>query len=101
MLDKILHHNLLCNFKWVSVSALKAALSEIKLSPLDGGVDRHSAPEIEETNYIEPEPEPVRDREPLARAQTPNPSPNDNFERNQVVSTEQMCKDSPVVCLFC
>ena len=58
----------------------------------DGGVDRRPAPEIED-NYIEPEPEPVRDREPQPRAQTPDPSPNDNIERNQVVSTEQMCKD--------
>ncbi|KAA8586691.1 hypothetical protein FQN60_016379 [Etheostoma spectabile] len=56
----------------------------------DGGVDRRPAPEIEETNYIEPEAEPVRDREPQPRAQTPNPSPNDNLERNQVISTEQM-----------
>ncbi|XP_037642409.1 cysteine-rich secretory protein LCCL domain-containing 1-like [Sebastes umbrosus] len=58
----------------------------------DGGVDRRPAPEIEETNYIEPEPEPVRDRDPQPRAQTPDPSPNDNLERNQVVSTEQMCQ---------
>lgn len=60
---------------------------------LDGGADRRPAPEIEETNYIEPELEPVRDREPQPRAQTPNLSPNDNLERSQVVSTEQMCKD--------
>lgn len=60
----------------------------------DGGVERRPAPEIEETNYIEPEPEPVRDTEPQPRSQTPNASPNDNLERNQVVSTEQMCKDS-------
>lgn len=59
----------------------------------DGGVDRRPAPELEESNYIEPEPEPVRDREPQPRAQAPSPSPNDNLERNQVVSTEQMCKD--------
>ncbi|TDH06111.1 hypothetical protein EPR50_G00130530 [Perca flavescens] len=58
----------------------------------DGGVDRRPAPEIEETNYIEPEAEPVRDREPQPRAQTPNPSANDNLERNQVVSAEQMCQ---------
>ncbi|KAG8013866.1 Cysteine-rich secretory protein LCCL domain-containing 1 [Nibea albiflora] len=58
----------------------------------DGGVDRRPAPELEETNYIEPEPEPVRDREPQPRAQAPSPSPNDNLERNQVVSTEQMCQ---------
>ncbi|KAF3858514.1 hypothetical protein F7725_011715, partial [Dissostichus mawsoni] len=50
----------------------------------DGGVDRRPAPELEETNYIEPETEPVRDREPQPRAQTPDPSPNDNLERNQV-----------------
>lgn len=60
----------------------------------EGGVERRPAPEIEETNYIEPEPDPVRDREPQPRAQTPNPSPNDNLEKNQVVNTEQMCKDS-------
>lgn len=59
----------------------------------DGGVDRRPAPETEETNYIEPEPEPVRDTEPQPRSQTPNASPNDNLQRNQVVSTEQMCKD--------
>lgn len=61
----------------------------------DGSIDRHPAPEIDETNYIEPEPEPVRDREPQPRAQTPNtsPTPNENPERNQVVSTEQMCKE--------
>lgn len=58
----------------------------------DGGVDRRPAPEIEETNYIEPETEPVRDRQPQPRAQTPKPSPNENLERNRV-STEQMCKD--------
>ncbi|KAF7655437.1 hypothetical protein LDENG_00055970 [Lucifuga dentata] len=58
----------------------------------DGGVERRPAPEIEETNYIEPEPEPVRDREPQPRVQSPDPSPNDNLERNQVVSTEQMCQ---------
>uniref|UniRef100_A0A667WPN3 Cysteine-rich secretory protein LCCL domain containing 1b n=1 Tax=Myripristis murdjan TaxID=586833 RepID=A0A667WPN3_9TELE len=51
------------------------------------------APEIEETNYIEPEPDPVRDREPQPRAQSPNPSPSDNQGRSQVVSTEQMCKN--------
>uniref|UniRef100_A0A672H578 Cysteine-rich secretory protein LCCL domain containing 1b n=1 Tax=Salarias fasciatus TaxID=181472 RepID=A0A672H578_SALFA len=51
------------------------------------------APETEESNYIEPEPEPVRDREPEPRAQSPNPAPRDNADRNQVVSTEQMCKD--------
>lgn len=60
----------------------------------DGSVDRHTAPELDETNYIEPEPEPVRDREPQPRAQTPSPSSIDNPERNQVVSTEQMCKES-------
>ncbi|XP_071370022.1 cysteine-rich secretory protein LCCL domain-containing 1b [Centroberyx affinis] len=59
----------------------------------DGGVERRPAPEIEETNYIEPEPDPVRERDPpQPRAQSPNPSPNDNLERNQVVSTEQMCQ---------
>ncbi|XP_056246436.1 cysteine-rich secretory protein LCCL domain-containing 1-like [Seriola aureovittata] len=58
----------------------------------DGGVDRRPPPEIEETNYIEPEPEPVRDREPQPRAQSPDPSPNDNLDRNQAVSTEQMCQ---------
>lgn len=57
----------------------------------DGGVDRRPPPEIEE-NYIEPEPEPVRDREPQPRAQSPDPTPTDNREANQVVSTEQMCK---------
>lgn len=55
----------------------------------DGGVDRRPAPEIEETNYIEPEPEPVRDGEPRPRAQAPSTSPSDNL----VVSIEQMCKD--------
>lgn len=59
----------------------------------DGGVDRRPALEIEETNYIEPEPGTVRDREPQPRARTPNSSPRDNLERNQVFSTEQMCKD--------
>ncbi|KAI9542024.1 hypothetical protein NQZ68_025158 [Dissostichus eleginoides] len=57
-----------------------------------GGVDRRPAPELEETNYIEPETEPVRDREPQPRAQTPDPSPNDNLERNQVLNTKQMCQ---------
>lgn len=59
----------------------------------DGGVERRPPPEIEESNYIEPEPEPVRDREPEPRAQSPQPSPNDNVDRNQVVSTEQMSKE--------
>ena len=58
----------------------------------EGGVDRRPAPEIEESNYIEPEAESVRDREPQPRAQSPDPTPADNPERNQVVSTEQMCK---------
>uniref|UniRef100_A0AAX7UP55 LCCL domain-containing protein n=1 Tax=Astatotilapia calliptera TaxID=8154 RepID=A0AAX7UP55_ASTCA len=57
-----------------------------------GGVDRRPAPEIEETNYIEPEPEPVRDGEPRPRAQAPSTSPSDNLERDMVVSTEQMCQ---------
>ncbi|KAJ0011918.1 hypothetical protein NQD34_012893, partial [Periophthalmus magnuspinnatus] len=58
----------------------------------DGGVDRRPAPELEETNYIEPEPEPdpVRERDPEPRAQSPDPSRHDNPQRNQVVSTEQM-----------
>lgn len=64
------------------------------MSLLEGGVNRHPAPEIEETNYIEPQPEPVRDRESQPRDRTPNTSPNDNIERNQVVSTEQMCKEN-------
>lgn len=59
----------------------------------EGGVERRLAPELEETNYIEPEPETVREREPQPRARTPNSSPRDNPERNQVLSTEQMCKD--------
>lgn len=63
----------------------------------DGGVDRRPAPELEETNYIEPEPEPARDREPPPRAQAPSTVPNDNLERDRVVSTEQMCKDEPVL----
>eukprot|EP00064_Thunnus_orientalis_P002459 superscaffoldBa00000181_g2466 len=70
----------------------------------EGGVERRPAPEIEETNYIEPEPDPVRDREPQPRAQTPNPSPNDNLEKNQVVNTEQMLKAvtcDTTVALFC
>uniref|UniRef100_A0A7N6AA77 LCCL domain-containing protein n=1 Tax=Anabas testudineus TaxID=64144 RepID=A0A7N6AA77_ANATE len=54
----------------------------------DGGVDRRPPPEIEETNYIEPEPEPV----PQPRAQSPDPSQTDSPDRNQVVSTEQMCQ---------
>ncbi|XP_026169662.1 cysteine-rich secretory protein LCCL domain-containing 1b [Mastacembelus armatus] len=57
-----------------------------------GGVESRPPPEIEETNYIEPEPEPVKDREPQTRAQSPDPSPSHNLERNQVVSTEQMCQ---------
>ncbi|CAI5642195.1 cysteine-rich secretory protein LCCL domain-containing 1-like [Oreochromis aureus] len=57
-----------------------------------GGVDRRPAPEIEETNYIEPEPEPVRDGEPRPRAQAPSTSPSDNLERDMVLSTEQMCQ---------
>ncbi|XP_024129030.1 cysteine-rich secretory protein LCCL domain-containing 1b [Oryzias melastigma] len=56
----------------------------------DGGVDRRPAPEIEETNFIEPEQEPVRDREPQQRTQTSNPSPDENPETDQTVSTEQM-----------
>lgn len=61
---------------------------------LDGGVERHPAPEREENNYIEPEP--VRDREPQPRVRTPNPSPNENTEGNQVASTEQMCMHVPL-----
>lgn len=61
---------------------------------LEDGVDRQPAPETEENNYIEPEP--VRDRESQPRAQTPNPSPIEQTERNQVVSTEQMCKHNPL-----
>lgn len=51
-------------------------------------MDRRPAPETEETNYIEPEP--PRERKARPRAQSPNSSPNDNMERNEVVSTEQM-----------
>ncbi|KAF3698923.1 Cysteine-rich secretory protein LCCL domain-containing 1 [Channa argus] len=56
----------------------------------DGGVEQRPPPEIEETNYIEPEP--VKDRDPQPRAQSPDPSQSDNLQRNQVVSTEQMCQ---------
>uniref|UniRef100_A0A8C8G3G7 LCCL domain-containing protein n=1 Tax=Oncorhynchus tshawytscha TaxID=74940 RepID=A0A8C8G3G7_ONCTS len=55
----------------------------------ENGVDRRPAPELEETNYIEPEP---RAQEPRSRPQPPIPSPNDNMERNEVVSTVQMCQ---------
>lgn len=55
----------------------------------EGGVAQRPAPETEETNYIEAEPEAV----PQPRAQSPEPSPTENLERNQVVSTEQMCKE--------
>ena len=62
----------------------------------EGGVDRRPAPETEETNYIEPEPSREREGRPLPQA----PSPNDNVERNEVVSTEQMCKDSSLSTYF-
>uniref|UniRef100_A0A8C7UAL0 Cysteine-rich secretory protein LCCL domain containing 1b n=1 Tax=Oncorhynchus mykiss TaxID=8022 RepID=A0A8C7UAL0_ONCMY len=55
----------------------------------ENGLDRRPAPELEETNYIEPEP---RAQEPRSRPQPPIPSPNDNMERNEVVSTVQMCQ---------
>uniref|UniRef100_A0A6Q2X004 LCCL domain-containing protein n=1 Tax=Esox lucius TaxID=8010 RepID=A0A6Q2X004_ESOLU len=52
----------------------------------ENGVERRPAPELEETNYIEPEPE------PRSRTQPPTPYPNDNVDRNEVVSTLQMCQ---------
>uniref|UniRef100_A0A8C8G4T2 LCCL domain-containing protein n=1 Tax=Oncorhynchus tshawytscha TaxID=74940 RepID=A0A8C8G4T2_ONCTS len=58
----------------------------------ENGVDRRPAPELEETNYIEPEP---RAQEPRSRPQPPIPSPNDNMERNEVVSTVQMYECPP------
>ncbi|KAK6302666.1 hypothetical protein J4Q44_G00270210 [Coregonus suidteri] len=57
----------------------------------ENGVQRRPAPELEETNYIEPQPEP-RAQEPKSGQQPPIPSPNDNIERNEVVSTVQMCQ---------
>ncbi|XP_012683333.2 cysteine-rich secretory protein LCCL domain-containing 1b [Clupea harengus] len=54
----------------------------------DDGMDRQYVPETEETNYVEPEAQ--RPQEPRARAQSPTPSPNENVERNEVISTEQM-----------
>uniref|UniRef100_A0A8C7UN13 Cysteine-rich secretory protein LCCL domain containing 1b n=1 Tax=Oncorhynchus mykiss TaxID=8022 RepID=A0A8C7UN13_ONCMY len=58
----------------------------------ENGLDRRPAPELEETNYIEPEP---RAQEPRSRPQPPIPSPNDNMERNEVVSTVQMYECPP------
>uniref|UniRef100_A0A674C797 Cysteine-rich secretory protein LCCL domain containing 1b n=1 Tax=Salmo trutta TaxID=8032 RepID=A0A674C797_SALTR len=59
----------------------------------ENGVQRRPAPELEETNYIEPEPQPEpRAQEPRARPLPPTPSSNDNVERNELVSTVQMCQ---------
>lgn len=62
--------------------------------PADDGVDRHTAAETEDTNYIEPES--ARDRDPGPRAQNPNTTPSDNPERHQFVSTEQMSMDQTI-----
>lgn len=58
----------------------------------DGGVDRRTAPELEESNYIEPDPEPVSE-DPEPRAQSPDPPSTYSQETNPVVSTEQMSKE--------
>ncbi|XP_055722805.1 cysteine-rich secretory protein LCCL domain-containing 1-like [Salvelinus fontinalis] len=59
----------------------------------ENGVQRRPAPELEETNYIEPESQPEpRAQEPRVRPLPPTPSSNDNVERNEVVSTVQMCQ---------
>ncbi len=58
----------------------------------DEGSHYHYTPETEENNYIEPEPEPVRSHDTHYRDETPTPSPNENIERNEVISTSQMCK---------
>uniref|UniRef100_A0A6Q2WRI3 LCCL domain-containing protein n=1 Tax=Esox lucius TaxID=8010 RepID=A0A6Q2WRI3_ESOLU len=52
----------------------------------ENGVERRPAPELEETNYIEPEPE------PRSRTQPPTPYPNDNVDRNEVVSQQMDCE---------
>lgn len=60
----------------------------------DGSVDRHTAPETEDTNHIEPES--ARDRDHRPRAQNPNTTPSDNPGRYQFVSTEQMSMDQTI-----
>lgn len=60
---------------------------------LDDGSHMHYTPETEENNYVEPEPEPVRSHGSHYSDQSVStPSPNDNIERNDVISTSQMCK---------
>lgn len=56
----------------------------------DDGSHYHYTPEAEENNYIEPEP--VRSHDIHYRDETMTPSPNENIERNEVISTSQMCK---------
>lgn len=71
-------------------------------SSSENGVQRRPAPELEETNYIEPEPQPEpRAQEPRARPLPPTPSSNDNVERNELVSTVQMCKNWSLIWLHC
>lgn len=64
----------------------------------DGSVDGHTAPETEDSNYIEPES--ARDKDHRPRAQNPNTTPSDNPERHQFVSTEQMSMDQTIRSTF-
>lgn len=59
-----------------------------------GGVDWHPAPETEETNYIEAEAEAARGGGPGPGAQTPDASASDNADTDQLISREQMSRDS-------
>lgn len=67
---------------------------------LDDGNQRYLAPEPEESNYIEPEPSHSRSSPPADHSHTPTPGPtpvstrsrNHGLDRNEIISTEQMCK---------
>lgn len=71
----------------------------------DGSESRTPQEETEENNFIEQE-EPRNPPKPRARAPKPNLPPatttnprSESLERNEVVSTQQMCK-RPFKCLF-
>ncbi|MCJ8744738.1 hypothetical protein PDJAM_G00121940 [Pangasius djambal] len=68
----------------------------------DDDSQRYFAPEPEESNYIEPEPSHSQSSPPADHSHTPTPAPtpaptpsrNRGLDRNEIVSTEQMCKSS-------
>lgn len=53
---------------------------------------RYFIPEREESNYIEPEPSHNQPSPPADHSHTPAPARKHSLDRNEIISTEQMCK---------